>query len=81
MGNIRADIHAIQNALNQHEAKTESGLSESEESRIIRGHNRAAILVQVAAVIGGAIAALLWGKGFFFFGLFVAWLFGQARLR
>lgn len=81
MGNLRADIHAIQNALNQHEAKTESGLSESEESRIIRGHNRAAILIQVAAVIGGGVAALFMGKGFLIAGLFVAWLFGQARLK
>ncbi|MDD3030360.1 MAG: hypothetical protein PHS57_08840 [Alphaproteobacteria bacterium] len=81
MGNLRADIHAIQNALNQHEAKTESGLSESEESRIIRGHNRAATLIQVAAVIGGAIAAYFGGFGFLLFGFFVAWLFHQARLK
>ena len=81
MGNMRADIHAIQNALNQHEAKTESGFTESEESRIIRGHNRAVILIQVAAVIGGGVAALFMGKGFLIAGLVTAWLFGNARLK
>lgn len=81
MDRMKSDIAASLAALDNVEAKTESGFTESQESRMIRGHNRAATLIQIAAVIGGAIAALLWGKGFFFFGLFVAWLFGQARLK
>lgn len=81
MDKIKSEIQGIRAALAQQEAKTESGFTESQESRMIRGHNRAATLIQLVAVIGFSVAALLWGKGFFVFGLFVAWLFGQARLK
>lgn len=84
MVRMQDDVNAIQAALNRgatREAKTESGFTQSQESRIIQGHNRAATLIQVAAIVAGFVAAYLWGAGFLIMGFFTAWLFNQARLK
>ena len=84
MDKMQGDINAIQAALSRgatREAKTESGFTQSQEARIIQGHNRAATLIQVAAIVAGFVAVYLWGFQYLIFAVFVAWLFNQARLK